>query len=421
MHTSSSKSSRFWPILAILASVLAIVSTSFAVWCYQREQARLADVDELPAEPLEDRLILQPGDWSDLPGWSSDDLAKAIPALRRSCEVFALRDPGAEIGADAVGGRVSDWLDPCESFAEAQAGEPLRTLIEQEFTPVQILNNEEEQGLFTGYYEPSLRGSRARSETYRVPLLKKPADLITVDLEPFHDRFAGSRISGRIAEETFKPYYERDEITAGALDPQGLELVWVDDPVDAFFLHIQGSGRIGLEDGSEMRVGYAGQNGRPYYAIGRELVERGYLVLEDVSMQSIRSWLSEHPEEAEEVMATNRSYVFFRELEGDGPVGTMGVALTPGRSLAVDRKFLPLGVPVWLDGLAPEPFSEGELPLQRLLVTQDTGGAIKGPVRGDVFWGHGPEAEEVAGRMKHQGRLWILLPDDVAARLSNEP
>ena len=407
--------------MAIVASLLAVVSTSFALWCLQRERARLAALDELPVEPPEDRLVLLPAAWSDLPGWSSDDLSEALPALRRSCKVFARRDPAAQIGSDALAGAVSDWLDPCASFATAGGDEALRVLIEERFTPVQVLNNQEDQGLFTGYYEPSLSGSRTQSEVYRVPLLRKPADLITVDLEPFHDRFAGSRISGRVAEETFMPYYERAEITAGALDPQQLELVWVDDPVDAFFLHIQGSGRVGLDDGSEMRVGYAGQNGRPYYAIGRELVERGYLALEDVSMQSIRAWLSEHQEEAEEVMATNRSYVFFHELEGDGPVGTMGVALTPRRSLAVDRKFLPLGIPVWLDGLAPEPFAEGDRPLQRLLVTQDTGGAIKGPVRGDVFWGHGPEAEEIAGRMKHQGRLWILLPNEVASRLSVDP
>ena len=193
-----------------------------------------------------------------------------------------------------------------------------------------------------------------------------------------------------------------------------LELVWVDDAVAAFFLHIQGSGRVELADGDTMRVGYDGQNGHAYTAIGRELVARSELALEEVSLQSIRAWLQDHPESAEEIMNTNRSFVFFRELRGEGPVGSQGVALTPRRSLAVDRRFLPLGVPMWIDATAPSAaLGEPDRPLRRLMVSQDTGGAIRGPVRGDVFWGHGPEAEQIAGRMKHQGRVWVLLPAGV--------
>ncbi len=264
--------------------------------------------------------------------------------------------------------------------------------------------------MFTGYYEPLLDGSRQRSERFDVPLYRKPDDIIEIDLERFHDRFEGQTISGRLTADSFEPYYERAEIAAGALTGRGLEVVWVDDAVEAFFLHIQGSGRVRLAEGGEMRVGYAGQNGRPYYAIGRELVARGEMTLEQVSLQSIRAWLAAHPSEAHAVMAVNPSYIFFRQLDGEGPIGSLGVPLTPRRSLAVDAAHLPLGAPLWLDATAPRADGSGDAPLRRLMVAQDTGGAIRGAVRGDVFWGHGAAAEAIAGRMKHPGRLWILLP-----------
>jgi membrane-bound lytic murein transglycosylase A len=190
-----------------------------------------------------------------------------------------------------------------------------------------------------------------------------------------------------------------------------LELLWVDSAIDAFFLHIQGSGRVAMADGGVVRVGYSDTNGQPYRAIGRDLVESGEISSDRISMQTIRAWLAAHPNDAEAMMARNRSFVFFRILQGDGPIGAMGVALVPGRSLAVDRRFVPLGLPVWLD--ATDPLSPGT-PLRRLMVAQDTGGAIRGPVRGDVFWGHGAKAAARAGRMKSRGRYFLLLPRRVA-------
>ena len=203
------------------------------------------------------------------------------------------------------------------------------------------------------------------------------------------------------------PYWTRREIVAGALDGRAPVAVWVDDPVDLFFMHVQGSGTIALADGGRLRLGYAGGNGRPYVAIGRVLVERGAMALPEVSMQSIRGWLAAHPAEAAAVMDANPSYVFFREIEGEGPLGTEGVALTPGRSLAVDRRFVPLGVPLWLEASDP---LDASRPLRRLMVAQDTGGAINGAVRADFYWGFGDEAGAQAGRMKQQGRMWVLLP-----------
>jgi membrane-bound lytic murein transglycosylase A len=396
----------------VLASAL-IVTAGYAVWL--RGQLGSVEVVVEPA-PVEDRRVLRADAFADLPGWPDDVLSEALPALGRSCDLVLRRDPAREMPVPEVAGSVADWRPVCESLVAAVSDEDVRRIFEERFTPVQVLNNADELGLFTGYYEPSMSGSRLQRSPDQVPLYRKPPDLVSVDLEQFHERYAGRRISGRVAEGTFKPYFERGDISTGALSGRSLELVWIDDPIDAFFLHIQGSGRVELAEGGGMRVGYAGQNGRPYFAIGRELVARGVLTREEVSMQSIRRWLDDNPEDADDVMFMNPSFVFFRELKGEGPVGTQGVPLTPVRSLAVDRGLLPLGVPVWLDTLAPSVDGETEQPLRRLLVTQDTGGAIKGPVRGDVFWGHGAEAEAIAGRMKHEGRLWLLLPNEVASR-----
>lgn len=403
-----------WPSLAALLGAWALIATLIAIWAYRRPAEPVEVVDS--GEPVEDLRVLRAASFEDLTGWNDDEVSQAMPAIRRSCELFGKRDPGRQVGPEGLAGTISDWQAPCAALSAASDDASLRAVFETQFRPLQVLNHQAEVGLFTGYYEPSLRGSRTRSAEYSVPLYRKPSDLLTIDLEAFHDRYAGSRISGRIGDGTFKPYFERAEISQGALDGRQLELVWVDDPVDAFFLQIQGSGRVALDDGTEMRVGYGGQNGRPYYAIGRELVERGALILEEVSLQSIRRWLADNPTEAEAVMSTNRSFVFFDELEGQGPLGTMGLPLTPGRSLAIDRDQLPLGVPLWLDAQMPTEDEADEGVLQRLMVAQDTGGAIKGPVRGDVFWGHGAEAEFVAGHMKHDGRLFLLLPTAVAQR-----
>lgn len=357
----------------------------------------------------EERLVLKPASFADLPGWRQNDPSQALPALLRSCRRLLSRPDGEAFG---VAGKVGDWRPVCEAAARvSEKPDAARAFFESSFQPFAASADGDPDGLFTGYYEPLLHGSRTRSDRYRVPLYVRPPDLVTVDLGAFREELKGRRIAGRVEEGELIPYPDRQAIEAGALAGRKLELVWVDDPIDAFFLQIQGSGRIRLDDGSEMRVGYAAQNGHPYFAIGRELIERGELTSETVSMQSIRRWLVEHPDEADGVMARNASYVFFQALNGEGPLGADGVALTPGRSLAVDLRHWPLGVPMWVDTEAPSPRpGEPDRPFRRLLVAQDTGGAIRGAVRGDVFWGHGEDAAEVAGRMKHRGRMWVLLP-----------
>jgi membrane-bound lytic murein transglycosylase A len=274
----------------------------------------------------------------------------------------------------------------------------------------------EREGLFTGYYEPLLMGSRQPDKRFHIPLHRRPDDLIQVDLGRFDSDLEGRRITGRVIDQRLLPYPTRAEIDAGALDGKSLEMLWVDDDVAKFFLQIQGSGQVQLPDGSRIRVGYADQNGQPYRAIGRDLLDMGALAKGTVSLQSIRAWLEQHPDQAQTVMEKNRSYVFFRELPdvpgAEGPPGAQGVPLTPGRSLAVDRRFLPLGVPIWLETSAPSP--NGPKPLDRLVVAQDTGGAIRGPIRGDLFWGTGSDAEYGAVHMQSRGRYYLLVPRALA-------
>jgi membrane-bound lytic murein transglycosylase A len=365
----------------LAAAALLIALTALALWMLRR-----------PRGESQDGRVLTPVTFADLPGWEEDDPSAALAAFLRSCR------------------RSKDYA--CDAAARATSA---RTFFETHFQPFAVNDGKNPEGLFTGYYEPQLHGSRKRSDRYRVPLYIRPPDLVMVDLGNFREELKGQRIAGRVEEGDLVPYPDRTAIEEGALSGRDLELVWVDDPVDAFFLQIQGSGRVrlddGSDDGSEIRVGYAAQNGHPYFAIGKDLVERGAMPKEQVSMQSIRRWLEQNPDLADDVMARNASYVFFEELKGEGPLGAQGVALTPGRSLAVDLKHWTLGIPIWLDARAPSPRAgEPDRPLRRLMIAQDTGGAIRGVVRGDVFWGHGEEAAEIAGRMKHPGRMWVLLP-----------
>ena len=375
-------------------------------------------------QPEPDRLVLRPASFEDLPGWEEDDQGEALRALLRSCAVLDGRADEAPLDIAPLGGQVGHWRAICAAAAGVEHADRARAFFESHFTPYEARNNAQAQGLFTGYFEPELRGALRKDARYRVPLYGRPQDLVSVDLSLFRPELVGERIAGRVADGVLQPYATRAEIDGGTLAAQGLELAWVDDPIDAFFLHIQGSGRIVFEDGTARRVTYAGTNGHNYVAIGRRLVDLGVLSREEVTMQTIRDWLAANPDRAPEVMQENASYVFFRWLEegqgADGPVGAQGVVLTAGRSLAVDRRFVPMTVPIWLDGAAPgaESGAEDRL-LRRLMVAQDTGGAIRGPVRGDVYWGTGDEAGAVAGRMKHQGRYWLLLPRglDVSAHL----
>ena len=361
-----------------------------------------------PAERAQAHLTPVP--FTSLPGWGSDQVAGALSSFRIGCAHMG-GQLGGEGEAAQRGGSAANWQPACA----AQIGVPLedaaaRSFFETWFQPYAISADPPTQGLFTGYYEPEVRGAREEGGAYQTGLLAKPSDLISADLGAFSDDLKGKRISGRVQDHTLVPYWSRADIVSGAIRKQRLEFLWLDDPIDAFFLEIQGSGRVKLPDGRVVRVTYAGQNGRPYVPIGRVLMDRGEIPREQVSLQSIRAWLTDHPAEAQAVMNQNPSYVFFRELTGtradQGPPGAMGASLTPGRSAAVDRSYIPMGAPLFLDTTDPLDGSAW----QHLLIAQDTGGAIKGPVRADIFFGWGADAEARAGKMRGQGRAFILLP-----------
>ena len=338
----------------------------------------------------------EPVAWNALPGWAEDRHAEAWPSLQRTCtRVTALGQVWKQLCAEA-----SLFTDVDDETA--------RAFFETRFEPRLMQNGEDAEGLVTGYYEPLLQGSRARTARFRFPIYQRPDDLLIVDLGGLYPELAGRTLRGRVQGQRVVPYFSRAEITNGKKLLAGKELVWVDDPVGLFFLQVQGSGRIRLPNGEMLRVGYADQNGHPYQSIGARLIAKGALKREDVTMDSIKDWLRANPDQAESLLNSNPSYIFFalRDPSLPGPIGSLNVPLTAERSAAVDRSFIPLGTPLWLDTTSPV---DGE-PYRRLLVAQDTGGAIKGPVRVDVFFGFGPQAEQLAGNMKQPGRVYALLP-----------
>lgn len=360
-----------------------------------------------PTKQLPPQLTLQPARFADLLGWGDDHTAAALAAFVKSCAQLDRQPDNAAVGPAALGMTAAAWRAPCAAARNTAPNDAAaRAFFAASFTPYLAGNNGASDGLFTGYYEPLLRGARQESARYRTPLLKRPPDLVMVDLGRFRPAWHGERIAGRVVSGNLVPYPSRAEIERGALNAKQLALFWVDDPVDAFFLQVQGSGRVELPNGTRIQLGYDGQNGQPYVAIGKVLVDRGEMTADKVSLQSIRAWIKAHPDQAAALMDQNPSYVFFRE-QTDGPIGSEGVVLTPERSLAVDRSFMPLGAPVFLD------VDNGGAALRRLMVAQDTGGAIAGPVRGDVFWGFGPDAEAGAGNMRAHGRYFLLLPKRV--------
>lgn len=344
--------------------------------------------------------------WADLPGWKEENHALVWKALQASCAVQKNRP---------------EWTTPCAIATATPTPDAaaVRRFFETYFTPYQLTNDDgTDTGLVTGYYEPLLHGSRKPSRRYRYPVYGVPDDLLVIDLAEVYPQLKGMRLRGRIEGRRVVPYYDRAQIDNGAPALKGKEIAWVEDPIELFFLQIQGSGRIRLDTGQMLRVGYADQNGYPYRSIGRWLVERGELPLEKASMQGIKAWARTHPAELKELLNYNASYVFFRELAGDlsGPLGAQGVPLTAGRSVAVDARYVPLGSPVYLATTRPN----SAVPLNRLMMAQDTGGAIRGPVRADFFWGFGDEAGREAGRMKQTLRMWLLLPNGMAPPVASD-
>lgn len=376
--------------LSLLAALVAGCST-----VAPPRAAIPAVVTQAPTSKID---TLQPVSFKDLPGWTNDDQRESWPAFLASCDVLVKK---------------ADWKEPCTIARDVNARDAtaVRQFFESFFVPHQVRNADgSDTGLVTGYYEPLLRGARKRGGVFQTALHRVPDDLLTVDLASEYPELKSLRLRGRLQGTKVVPYFSRAELSkAGTLD--GKELVWVDDAIDAFFMQVQGSGRVQLtESGATVRLAYADQNGHPYRSIGKYLVDRAELTLDQASAQGIKAWYVAHPERRQELLNVNPSYVFFKEEpitdSKKGPKGALGVPLTPTRSIAIDSSILPLGAPIYLSTTQPNSAAA----LQRLMMAQDTGGAIKGAVRADFFWGFGSEAGEKAGRMKQRGMLWVLLP-----------
>jgi membrane-bound lytic murein transglycosylase A len=349
-----------------------------------------------PLAPPAPTPLLTPTSFSALPGWEQDDLRQAWPALLQSCR--------------GLNGK-ADWkaVSAAARAHDASDGAAVRRFFESWFVPNLVRAADgADTGLITGYYEAMLYGARKRGGAFQTPLYRVPDDLLTVDLGSLYPQLKNMRLRGRLSGKTVVPYSSRAEIARAPLKDK--ELLWVNDPVEAFFLEVQGSGRVQLDTGETVRVAYADQNGHPYKAIGRWLVEQGELSAEQATAQGIRAWIAANPGRRQELFNVNPSYIFFREEKLSdpslGPKGALGVPLTPGRSVAIDPAFIPLGAPLFLATTE----AGSEVPMQRLMMAQDTGGAIRGAVRADFFYGFGPDAVDRAGKMKQRGQVWVLLP-----------
>lgn len=434
---------------ALVFSFALVVLAAIAVFAGFLPRSQRLDDGALFEAP---EASFEQASFASMEGWSVDDQFAALDAFLRSCAHIEATDPSARANPkEAAGvdfrtanlaGLVGDWAPVCAAarrLADAAPSDPAdraaaaRAFFEAEFAPLRVLAKRRPKadgplqgiaprftrvGLATGYFEPVYPASAAPTPDRPAPALARPADLVMVDLGEFREAFAGERIAGYVEDGRLRPYPDRRAISRGALGSGAVPLAFLDSN-DLFFLQIQGSGRLRLDDGRELRLGYDGQNGRPYTPVGRVLIERGALTKESVSMQTIRSWLRRAaPDEAEALRSLNESYVFFRLLENLpdpalGPIGAQGVQLTAMRSLAVDRRFHALGTPMFV---RIEP-ADGAPAIERLFIAQDEGGAIKGPIRADLYIGAGDAAGEIAGRLNAEIELYALLPKSVAGRL----
>ncbi len=345
---------------------------------------------------------VQPVAITQLPGWVEDDQTGALLAFRRSC---------GKINRNA-------WQAACDAAGTAGTdAQSARRFFETWFDAFRIVPSGNARGFLTGYFEPEVQGSRARAPGFEVPVYRRPDDLVTdggrVNAAQDDKRLEAMR---RTANGQLVPFYTRAEIEDGALDNRGLELIWLADPVDAFFIHVQGSARVRLTDGTTMRLAFAAKNGHPYTSIGRVLIDRNEIPQDEVSMQSIRDWFTRNPGRIAEITNRNESFIFFRELPGGdpslGPVGAQGLPLTTMRSIAIDRNFHQLGTPFWISGTLPDA-GGADQPYRQLMIAQDTGSAILGAARGDVFFGSGDQAGRRAGLTQHRADFFMLLPKGV--------
>jgi membrane-bound lytic murein transglycosylase A len=352
--------------------------------------------------------------FSGIPGWEDDDHGKAFAAFRRSCErIVKVDEARARKGGDERGEQpLADICRAALALGQELERDAARKFFETRFTPHRY-PGDKAGGFVTGYYEPELKGSRTSSEGFPVPVYAVPDDLVQLYPDALRAKRNHEMTAGRKTADGIVPYYDRKEIEQGAIEGRGIEILYLADWTDAFYMHVQGSGRVELEGGGHVRLSFAAKNGHSYMAIGKRLIERGAISRDEMSMEAVRNWLKANPDQARALMWENRSYIFFSELPvseaASGPIGSQGVALTPLRSLAVDTSIHPLGMPVWVN--APDLEWQGRSGFARLMIAQDAGSAIKGPQRGDIFFGSGAAAGDIAGAARHDSEFILLLPN----------
>jgi membrane-bound lytic murein transglycosylase A len=406
VKSSPARSHVIWALV-----VANCIAAAAVFWLGERGQPNPAGVARIA-----------PVNFADLPGWKTAELRTALASFGRSCDILTKIPKDHPLWGEGYAGLAGDWDAACGAIPRGASGDAeARAYFVRWFTPLEVKSGS--PALFTGYYEPLLAGSRTKSARFNVPIYGRPTDLISADLSLFRRLPAGLHIYGRVSGTQLVPYATRADIDKSGLN-QAPVLLYVDDPVAAFFLNIQGSGRVRFEDGSVSRLSFAATNGRRYTSIGRVLIARGALERKSVSLQTIRDWLKAHPAEARSVMEEDQSFVFFALAPlGDpslGSPGTEGVPLAAEVSVAIDSRVHPLGIPVFVSTTIP--WSGPAMPgrtFNKLLIAQDTGGDIRGPTRGDIFFGAGSEAEAIAGRLKSHGRFFVLVPKPVAAALGS--
>lgn len=370
-----------------------------------------------PSAPPNDTLTLTKAEWKDLPGWADDKHAGAVASFLRSCEVIAKQKDDEPMGYDGHGGTTKQWRSACAAAKKLTAGDDAaaKKMFEAEFVPWQAAGDKGVNGKLTGYNVTEVRGSRKKGGAYQTPMMKRPSDLVMVDLGLFIKDSHGRRVWGKLdAKNELKQYYTRKEIRLGALAGKGLELIYIDDPVDLVFAMIEGSAKAKLDDGTAIWIEFAGKNGRSSIGLGAALNGVGALKPPyNGTMQGMRAWFKDHADRYNEVVDQINSYVFFAESKVSGALGTQMTILTPERSMAVDRAFIAMSTPVWVDTMVPNQNKPGSSPWHQLLIAQDTGAGITGAVRGDIYWGDDARAADLGGRMGGPGRFWLLLPKGV--------
>lgn len=337
-----------------------------------------------------------------LPGWHNANIKKSLYAFRVSCKIFLKQNPTHPVGTEHITLQAKDWYPACKAALSIHAfyESTARLFFEKWFYPIEFAKRKPLSGTFTGYYMPSLKGNLTKTETYNTPIYGLPRNL----------SWGGS---ARL--------YTREAIDNGILKKKAPVLAWINSPIDRLFLEIEGSGVIKLANGKDLYLGYAGENGAPYTSIGNVLIKKGVLTKDNASKRGIKRYLESQPKKTNTILHKNSSFVFFQDLKHPMGLGAKGIALTPGYSLAIDKKWIPLGAPLWLDTIIPDKQTDTEKQFQRLMIAQDTGGAITGLMRGDIYWGSGKRASYLGEHMKHDGRYWLLLPKHTINKLTKSP